>query len=349
MVQAPEPRPPRPRDVLLRPLEVGICGTDREIAEFKYGSPPADSDYLILGHEALAQVVEPGGSRFRAGELVVPMVRRPCPHEYCCPCRSGRQDYCVTGDFTECGIKGAQGFMADLAVAPEEYLVRVPPELREVAVLTEPLTIAEKAMREVRNIQDRLSPSCRHFGSPNAVVFGAGPVGLLGAMLLLQEGYTTWVYSRGSEQSAKAGLAVALGATFVSSDRETPAQLAGRIGNIDVVYEATGASAPAFALLEVLGVNGIFVFTGIPGRKEPAPVPTGEIMRRLVLRNQVVFGTVNAGRWAYEHALADLEEFLIRRPEATHKMITSRLPIESFEQAIRDTSGIKTVVQFSKD
>src|SRR5688572_24363267 len=110
------PRLTRPTEVKLRMLDVGVCGTDREICAFEYGQPPAGSDRLIIGHESLGIVIEagPGVTRVRVGDLVVPMVRRPCVHETCIACRSGRQDFCYTGDFTERGIKGRHGFMTEL-------------------------------------------------------------------------------------------------------------------------------------------------------------------------------------------------------------------------------------------
>jgi glucose 1-dehydrogenase len=133
-------------DVKIRSLEVGVCGTDKEICTFVYGSPPSGSDYLVLGHESLGQVIEVGSqvSGLRPGDLVVPSVRRPCPHSHCAPCRVDLQDFCFTGDFTERGIKMTHGFMTEFYVEEEKYLTVVPPELRDVAVLVEPLTVAEK-------------------------------------------------------------------------------------------------------------------------------------------------------------------------------------------------------------
>src|SRR6267143_259100 len=141
-----------------RTIEGGICGTDREICNFDYGTPPDGSAYLVLGHEALGEVVEVGSeiSNFRPGDLVVPTVRRPCPHHACPACREDRQDFCVTGDFTERGIKMTHGFMTEFFVEEEKHLNLVPKELRDVAVLVEPLTVAEKAIAQVWQVQQRL-------------------------------------------------------------------------------------------------------------------------------------------------------------------------------------------------
>ena len=157
VIDHPEPTIERPTDVKLRILGAGICGTDREIASFEYGAPPAGSPYLIIGHEALGEVVDAGSgvTGLAPGDLAVPTVRRPCGHERCGPCRHGRQDFCITGDFTERGIKGPHGYMTEFVVEDEQYVVKVPRELRDVAVLIEPLTVAEKAAEQVRVLTQR--------------------------------------------------------------------------------------------------------------------------------------------------------------------------------------------------
>ena len=158
LIDTPEPVIAGPTEVKLRILEAGICGTDREITSFQYGTPPADSPHLVIGHEALGEVVDVGSgvTGLAPGDLAVLMVRRPCPHDGCAPCRRGRPDFCITGDFTERGIKGAHGYMTEFVVDDQRYMVKVPKELREVAVLLEPLTVAEKAAEQVRALAARL-------------------------------------------------------------------------------------------------------------------------------------------------------------------------------------------------
>jgi threonine dehydrogenase-like Zn-dependent dehydrogenase len=325
LVRQARPAISTPAEVKLRILEVGICGTDREICAFDYGTPPVNSDHLIIGHESLGEVVEVGAevSRLQPGDLVVTMVRRPCPHAHCIPCQAGRQDFCDTGDFRELGIKEANGFMTEYVVEDERFMYLVPQQYRDVMVLVEPLTIAEKALAQLWQVQQRLPWACPVTPGQapgfchRAVVLGAGPVGLLGAMVLRTAGFETYVYSREPVNSPKAHIVEAIGATYVSGATETVEQLARQVGNIDVVYEAAGASAICFELMQYLGVNGIFVFTGVPGRKAPIQVDTDLIMRNLVLKNQVVFGTVNAGSEAYEAAIRDLSQFMERGSAAS--------------------------------
>jgi len=355
IVDHPEPQICEPRQVKLRMLDVGVCGTDREICSFEYGTPPSGSDFLVIGHESLGEVVEVGSqvSRVRLGDLVVPMVRRPCRHAHCVPCRAGRQDFCTTGDFRERGIKEAHGFMTEYVVDDDGYMNPVPRELRDFAVLVEPLTIAEKALAQIRTVQQRLPWNCpRHPDQPGghchrALVLGAGPVGLLGAMALAAQGFDTAVYSREPEPNAKADVVKAVGARYVSASAVAVEELPAVIGPIDVVYEATGASRLAFEVMKVLGSNGIFVFTGVPGRKAPVEIDTDLIMRNLVLKNQAVFGTVNAGRETFEAAIGDLAEFVRRWPSAVASLITGRHPASAYrELLLGEVGGIKNVIRF---
>jgi threonine dehydrogenase-like Zn-dependent dehydrogenase len=354
LLQQEPPKILDPFQVKLRMLEAGVCGTDREISAFQYGTPPPGSEHLVIGHESLGEVIEagPAVTRVKAGDLVVPMVRRPCPHDYCPACRSGRQDFCFTGDFTERGIKEAHGFMTEFVVDDEKYMNPVPKELREVAVLVEPLTIAEKALSQVWQVQQRLPWSCptgpgkAQAHCHRAVALGAGPVGLLGAMALVNSGFDTYVYSRERPPNSKASLVESFGAKYVSSETDSIDMLVDRVGNIDLVYEATGASSLAFAMMKALGTNGIFVFTGVPGRKGPIEVDTDLMMRDLVLKNQVVFGTVNAGRDSFEASIRDIGAFMKRWPGAVKSLITGRFPMEAHRDLLLGRAeGIKNVIQ----
>jgi glucose 1-dehydrogenase len=356
LIDVPEPRLSAPTEAKVRILDVGICGTDREICRFEYGTPPDGSDHLVIGHESLGEVVEtgPAVTGLAPGDLVVTMVRRPCPHASCVACRAGRQDFCFTGDFTERGIKGRHGFMTEYVVDDARYMNLVPKTLRDVAVLVEPLTIAEKGLMQVWQVQQRLpwgasmDAGKRHGYRHKAVVLGAGPVGLLGAMALVAQGFETFVYSRERVPNPKASLVESIGGRYVSAEETSLAGLAARVGNIDVVYEATGASRIAFDMLGVLGTNAVFIFTGVPGRKAPIAVDTDLLMRNMVLKNQVVFGTVNAGKDAFEAAIRDVALFDSRWPAAIRSLVTGRFPMESYRDLlVGDATGIKNVLRIA--
>lgn len=354
VVDQPEPRLERDDDVLVEILDVGLCGTDREIARFDYGAPPPGEPWLVIGHESLGRVLRAGpvASRLAPGDLVVTMVRRPCGRPGCAACAAGHQDFCTTGAFTERGINGRHGFMTERIVDAQRYMHVVPGHLREVGVLVEPLTIAEKALIQVWDVRRRLPWTAAGAAGgeghgEKAVVLGAGPVGLLGALALLVRGYQTWVYSREPADDPRARWAEAVGARYVSSAGTSPADLAARVGNVDLVYEATGAAGVAFHALSILGINGVFVITGVPGRRGPISLDAAVIMRDLVLKNQLVFGTVNAGADAFRAAIDDLARFHARWPGALPALITDRHPPEACPGLLAaPPAGIKSVIAF---
>jgi glucose 1-dehydrogenase len=348
------PRPPLEQDgqVRLRMLEVGVCGTDHEIARFEYGTPPSGEPYLVIGHESLAEVVEVGRgvSRLSPGDLVVTTVRRPCGQPKCRPCHHGRPDFCRTGAYTERGIKGRHGFMTDEVIDDQKNMHIVPRQLADVAVLTEPLTIAEKALLELDPVLTRMpwiDPARAESRGMNAVVLGAGPVGLLGALALLVRGFDTWVYSRESATSGRADWVKRVGGRYICSADLPVGDLPKQIDNVDVIYEATGAASLAFAAMPTIGFNGVFIFTGVPGHKAPVTLDGEGVMRNLVLKNQLLYGTVNAGPPAFDAAIADLAKFDARWPGPLRELITGRFAPEAITEVLAGEPGaIKSVIRF---
>jgi threonine dehydrogenase-like Zn-dependent dehydrogenase len=356
LVRMPVPELRGPRDVKLRVLDVGVCGTDKEICAFEYGTPPAGSEHLIIGHESLGEVVATGPEvmGLAPGDLVVTSVRRPCPHAHCLTCRAGRQDFCFTGDFSERGIKGQHGFMTEFVVDDFGYMNRLPRELRSVGVLAEPLTIAEKALLQIWDVQERLRWTDACPGEPmgkgrRAVVLGAGPVGLLGAMALIVSGFETTVYSRDLPDGPKAALVRSLGARYVSSQLADARALREQAGPIDLIYEAVGVAELIFDVLGVLAPNGALVLTGVPPLKDAIPVSAHRLLRQIVLGNQVVLGSVNAGQDAFEGAIRHLAVFRQRWPEALAALITGRYPASAYRELLLGRpSGIKNVITFDE-
>src|SRR6266404_3821545 len=343
IIDHPEPVILSPTQAKMRVLDVGVCGTDREIVSFQYGTPPNGFEYLVIGHESLSEVVEigPQVTKVKPGDLVVMTVRRPCQHASFVAWRKGRQDYCFTGDYTERGIKQQHGYMTDFVVEEECYLSVVPQGLRDVAVLVEPLTIAEKSLEQLSFVQQRLPWGDTH----RAVVLGAGPVGLLGAMALRIAGFEVTVYSRSHSQSEKNEIVSSIGAQYIAAETNSVEQMAKIAGPIDVVYEAVGASSVAFEVIEHLGPNGVFIFTGVPGRKGPIEVDTDFIMKDVVLNNQVILGSVNAPPAAFQAAIRDLGEFMHRWPDAVRALITARFPLNQALQPLQENAGgIKNVI-----
>ena len=354
LVDHPLPQFTSETQIKVKTLDVGICGTDREICTFVYGEPPEGDKHLVLGHESLGRVVEVGidVKRFKVGDLVVPSVRRPCADPNCSPCCNDKQDYCINGQFTERGIKQVHGFMTEFYVDDEKFFTYVPEELRDLAVMAEPLTIAEKGLAQAYAVQKRLPWACTESGEApgkglTAVVLGAGPIGILGAMKCVVEGFDTYVYSRSKAPNPKAELVEQIGAKYFSKYDISAQELAAKVGNIDLIYEAVGGSEFAFDVLQVLGTNGIFIFTGIPAPETRLEIDSDILMRRIVLENLAIVGTVNADRKAFEDAIADLGEFHKRWPETIKKVITGRYDISDYQELLVGKSkGIKNVITF---
>ncbi|MGH9869534.1 MAG: glucose 1-dehydrogenase [Candidatus Polarisedimenticolia bacterium] len=343
IVDVPAPTLKGERDVLIRVREVGICGTDREIAAFHLGTPSAGREVLVLGHEALGEVIDVGSSvrTLDRGDLVAMTVRRPCTEDTCVACRAGRQDFCVTGRFRERGIKEADGFMTELVVEDERCLVPVPRRLAEVGVLVEPLTIAAKAAVELRTILQRFP--WEPVGL-RALVLGAGPIGLLGAMMLVAHNHKTIVYSREPADSARAELLRSFGAQYVSAEETPLAGLSSGGGPFDFMFEAVGTARVAFGALHALAPNGVCVLSGVPGGQAPIEMDLDSIMRDIVYKNQMLFGTVNASRSAFEASVRQLEQFMSIFPDAVRSLITERVSLEDAPELLRRPGGIKQVV-----
>ena len=359
VIEQEVPRMAEPDQVKLRILDIGLCGTDKEICAFAYGTPPAGSDYLVIGHESLGEVIEvgPAASRVKVGDLVVTTVRRPCPHPECRPCRAGYPDFCITGDYTERGIKGEHGFMTEEVVDHERYMHVVPQELRDVAVLTEPLTIAEKARDQIRQIARRLrwlipdipedTPQDTRRLPLTAVVLGAGPVGLLGAMTLIVAGCETFVYALAPAPNPNSNIVEAIGGKYFSQGKVPVEEQKALFGHIHLIYEATGVSRLAFEAWKLLGPNSIFIFTGVPSLIGPIEVDTDLLMRNIVLKNQIIFGTVNASAENFDEAIRDIGVFHQRWPQALGALITSRsAPEEAPGVLLGNIGGIKNVITF---
>lgn len=347
LIERAEPRITEPSQVRIRMLEVGVCGTDKELCAFVHGTPPAGSDHFILGHESLGEVSDIGSAvpDLQRGDLVVCSVRLPCAAATCSPCRSGHFDFCASGAYLEFGIKGLDGFMADFVVQERRFLYPVPKELREVAVLVEPLTVAEKSYREVVRVQSRLPWEQPR---PRALVLGAGPVGLLGAMKFVAEGYEVFIYSLLAAPNPSSAVAAEIGAVYISSQTTPLREMLEQVGSLDLVFEALGAAQLAFDVLRLLAPNGVYIFTGVPRSQTLEAFRTKDIVENLVMKNQAVFGIVNAGPQAFTDSIRDLALFESRWPHALRSIITGRYPMEAFLDPVTGRAGgIKNIIRIA--
>ena len=320
--------------ILCQTVAVGVDGTDNEIVEGKYGEAPPGRDRLILGHESLGQVLEvPTGSGFAPGDLVVGVVRRPDPVP-CDNCAAGEWDMCRNGRYTERGIKARDGFISERFRIEPEFAVKADPALGRLAVLTEPSSVVAKAWEHVERIGSRA-----RFEPRTALVTGAGPLGLLGALLGVQRGLDVHILDVVAE-GPKPLLAKRLGASYhAGSIDDTHAQF-------DVVIECTGVGPLVLHAIEHLAPNGVMCLTGISGGGRSAgTLDVDALNKQMVLNNAVVFGSVNAALRHYEQgaaALAKADRGLLE------DIVTRWVPLERWPEALeRRPEDVKTVIDIA--
>jgi glucose 1-dehydrogenase len=316
----PEPEP-GPGELLVDGIALGVCGTDREIADGDYGWAPPGSERLILGHESLGRVLEaPEGSGFAAGDLVVGVVRRPDP-DPCPACARGEFDFCRNGRYTERGIKELHGYGSERWAVEADYAVKLDPALEPVGMLMEPTTILAKAWDQIERIGRRA-----YFAPERVLVTGAGPIGLLAALLGAQRALEVHVLDRATE-GPKPELVAALGGTYHHTDVATVAESV----MPDIIVEATGVEQVVAEAMAHNAAFGIVCLTGVSPAGRPLTIDLGALNRDIVLENDVVFGTVNANLHHYRLA----GEALGRADRAwLERLITRRVPLEDFAQAL---------------
>jgi threonine dehydrogenase-like Zn-dependent dehydrogenase len=327
----PDPQP-GDHELLVDGLAVGVCGTDKEIANGEYGWAPPGRDRLVIGHESLGRVRSaPAGSQFEPGDLVVGVVRRPDPVP-CGACAHGQFDMCRNGRYTERGIKEHDGYASQTWTVETDYAVKLDPGLAETGMLLEPGSVVAKAWKEVDAVGERA-----WFEPRTALITGAGPIGLLAALLGVQRGLDVHVLDVVTD-GLKPALVRDLGATYHSDDIDTVAHAL----RPDVVIEATGAGPVIFGAMANTAPYGIVCLTGISSPGHRLPVDAGRLNRDIVLENDVVIGSVNANLSHYAAAAGALA-----KADAgwLNRLITRRVPLERAEEAF--TAGpadVKVVI-----
>lgn len=349
LVERPEPAAPGPGQVLARTLELGICGTDREILESTRPWIPEGENYLILGHECLARIeaLGPGIEGIAVGDLVVPVVRRAAPDA------PRRVDFLPFGSYTERGIVWEHGFSTPWWLDEPRHLYRVDPSLAPWAILTEPLAVAEKGVNEALALQRGRFGGEYWSGSeaapaPRVLVTGLGPIGFASLLAGVARGWSVSVYGRDPVDSFRAAMVSRLGGHYLPAG--DLAQPPGDVedAGFDLVLECTGSDEVVVDLARWLRSSGVMVWLGSSRRPEPATLSLARLIRDGLLRNQVFLGCVNAAPRDFRLALVHLDALRRRMPDDLAAVITARLParegLAPYTQ--RDKQGIKTVLVY---
>ncbi|MGO9198066.1 MAG: glucose 1-dehydrogenase [Acidimicrobiales bacterium] len=326
---------PEQGSVLVDTIAVGICGTDLEIASGQYGWAPPGHERLVLGHESIGRVSEaPSGSGLAEGDYVVGIVRRPDPVP-CYNCGAGEWDFCRNGQYTEHGIKSLDGFMRQHYRTEADTLVKVDSALGELGVLLEPTSVVAKAWEQAERVGKRAT-----WHPKVAVVTGAGPIGLLAALIGVQKGLEVHVFDQMTD-GLKPDLVRELGATYHTGPIEQSVE------GPDIIIECTGVASLVFDAIENIGSGGVVCLTGVSSVGRSLSIDAGMVNRSMVLMNEGIVGSVNANRRHYEQAAEALAKAQVGW---LSKLITRKVPIEDFAQALdRRPDDVKVVLQISAE
>ncbi|HZU71762.1 MAG TPA: glucose 1-dehydrogenase [Acidimicrobiales bacterium] len=322
-------------EVVVETLAIGVCGTDAEIVSGAYGWAPPGRDRLVLGHESLGRVRSaPSGSGLSAGDLVVGIVRRPDPVP-CSACAVDQWDFCRNGQYTERGIKALDGYCSEIYRIQPKYAVKVDPGLGRLGVLLEPASVVAKAWDQVMMVGGRQGG----WKATKALVTGAGPIGLLAALICRQAGLDVHVLDQVSD-GPKPRLVAALGATYHTGTVEQAA------ADADVVIECTGVGQLVFDVMSHVAPGGVVCLTGVSSGGRELGVDAGTLNRNMVLENEAVVGSVNANRRHYEMGAAALAK---ADRDWLAGLITRRVPLEDWSDALeRQPDDVKVVIEVNQ-
>lgn len=337
-----------------RVLSVGVCGTDREEAAGGRADAPVGESELIIGHEMIGQVTEVGKkvTKVKPHDFVVITVRRGC--DACIACKQFRSDMCLTGNYTERGIKGRHGFHAEYVVDEEIYAVKIPPAVAHIAVLTEPMSVVEKAIQETSAVQmarlPYLKKDAEWLAGKKVVVAGLGPIGLLASIVLTLKGATVLGLDRSPEGGLRAQILKQMGGIFVNDLNLDFARFQKEHPDISFILDAAGVAQLDFSLIDILGINGALVLTGVPGDERLISISGSQIMRQLVLKNQVIIGSVNE---SIDHFVSGIQHFEAAEkkwPGLLQKLITKKVSYTDFQAPLtKHTTGeIKVIIDWAK-
>lgn len=334
--------------VLVRVLKVGVDATDREINDALYGNSPPGFDYLVLGHESFGVVEEVGANvrGLKPGDYVTATVRRPGKSIYD---QIGTYDMTSEETYYERGINLLHGFLTEYFVEHPEYIVKVPPGLKHLHVLMEPMSCAAKAVQQAYEVQRRL----RVWRPKTAFVLGAGQIGLLATLVLKLRGLDVYTLARSKPGTLNSQIVAGLEANYVSTTEEPMAALVKRVGKPDIILDATGSSQIAMESMNYLGLNGVLVWTSITGGKHETTIPSDRVNIEWVLGNKLLVGSVNANREHFEAGIRDFAMAEVMYPGVVQRILTNPVDgLENYKEVIRllveEKSALKVYVNVAE-
>lgn len=340
----PKPRigdVPGGRGVLVKILRVGVDGTDKEINAAEYGAAPAGDDYLIVGHECFGRVESVGlhVTEFAPGDYVALTVRRPGSSLYD---QIGTYDMTTDDTYFERGINLRHGFLTEYVVDEPEYIIRVPENLKEVGVLMEPMSVAQKAIEQAYRIQQRL----RVWRPKRAAVLGSGTLGLLSTLVLRLRGLDVTTFGNTMPPFLNSRLIEELGARYVSTKQLSLPEGSTKYGPFDLILEGTGYSPLVFEGMNVLGKNGVLAMVSVTGGSRQIEIPADKINLGFVLGNKVAFGSVNANREYFESGVKDLSTAELQYSGWLEKLLTHPVRgLENYAEMIRLLTETKGAIK----
>ena len=351
LAQLPQPSVsdvPGGRGVLVKVLRVGVDGTDREINAAEYGAAPEGFDFLVIGHESFGQVeaVGPNVTFLRPGDFVVATVRRPGHSIYDA---IGLQDMTTDSEYFERGINLRHGYLTEYYVEDEEFVVKVSKGLKDVGVLLEPMTVAQKGITQAYEIQRRL----KVWRPRRAAVMGTGTLGLLASLVLRLRGLDVTAFGRTPAPYLNGDLLAAIGAQYVNTAERSIRDVAKQDGAYDLIFEGTGSSAVVFESMQVLGRNAALVLSSITGGSRTLEVPADRINLDFVLGNKVMVGTVNASRENFENGVRDMAHAESEYPGWLRRLLTHPVQgldnyLELFDHLRNPNGAIKIFCEVSR-
>jgi threonine dehydrogenase-like Zn-dependent dehydrogenase len=332
---------PDGRGVLVRLLRCGVDGTDKEINAAEYGAAPEGFEFLTIGHENFGRVeaVGPSVTELSPGDYVVATVRRRGSSIYD---QIGTYDMTTDEVYFERGVSRRHGYLTEYYVDDPEYIVKVPDGLRHIAVITEPLSVAEKGILQALEIQRRL----KVWQPRKAAVVGSGTIGLLATLILRLRGIDVTAFARTARPYLNSDLIEALGARYISTRDMSLRDAAQAFGPFDLIYEATGFAPIVFEAMQALGKNGVLVLTSVTGGNQMVEVPAAKINLEFVLGNKVMVGSVNGNREYFEAAIRDLAMAEAQYPCWVARLLTHPIDgLDNYRQLIETLTSGKSVIK----